>query len=148
MTDWIPVEERLPEDGVAVLVWIPASGCWIGERYHLYWMLNDECAAGDQGITHWMPLPEPPEEKPVFEWEPAVEAEAGRLHDDGESMSDYVCWHNFAEELPAEKLFNVNRSYDWYATGYGWIALVRDETLAKDQFEFRKTPLVNEPPQP
>ena len=67
---WIPVEERLPENGVRVLafnmraknkyigIWTrekdPGDGndCWFDSAG--WWYAFDE-------ITHWMPLPEPPE---------------------------------------------------------------------------------------
>lgn len=70
---WIPVEERLPEYNARVLVidvyagdgdefiaiWTreeypddPDGCCWIDERG--WWHALDE-------VTHWMPLPEPPE---------------------------------------------------------------------------------------
>ena len=75
---WIPVTERLPEYDVRVLaidvydtcdgdgtefigIWTrkeypddPDGCCWIDERG--WWHAIDE-------VTHWMPLPEPPEEK-------------------------------------------------------------------------------------
>ncbi len=72
MPRWIPVEERLPEYGVRVLetdmyeeddctgIWTreedkdDADGCWHDE--HDWWHALDE-------VTHWMPLPEPPEEE-------------------------------------------------------------------------------------
>lgn len=70
---WIPVEERLPENGVPVL--INYIGCNDGE-YHpdgtavwtdlgCFWWegsLKDCDTEVAVPITHWMPLPEPPEE--------------------------------------------------------------------------------------
>ena len=63
---WIPVTERLPEDGERALVmrfdyvtntpfydllWFD-KGEWWNRRY-----------TGDYAVTHWMPLPEPPKEE-------------------------------------------------------------------------------------
>jgi len=58
---WISVEERLPEDGGLVLVHGGCAYCKNGE-----WMsVMDEGYRRPQTIlwtvTHWMPLPEPPE---------------------------------------------------------------------------------------
>ena len=69
--EWIKCSERMPEPGVEVLVWIdghrgPAwsnnhalvayrsaiSGHWLQERH--------ERSEPLIGVTHWMPLPEPP----------------------------------------------------------------------------------------
>ncbi len=68
LTRWIPVEERLPEvwrnDATAELVnymiYSPDFGVDIG-NYHAKakkWL----CMALPCTVTHWMPLPEPPEE--------------------------------------------------------------------------------------
>ena len=46
--EWISVEDRLPEEGEHILV------CYIDG-----WIC-DQHAPIDNGITHWMPLPEPP----------------------------------------------------------------------------------------
>ena len=67
MTSWISVEDRLPEDEQEVLYYrcayfaygfYKASGSWIdltmrdrdGEPHEYY-----------SGVTHWLPLPAPPE---------------------------------------------------------------------------------------
>ena len=65
---WIPVSERLPADGQEVLAWNnggqcekPWQGCVLCEHTK-----NGEWREFQErdlypGITHWMPLPEPPE---------------------------------------------------------------------------------------
>ena len=61
---WIPVEERLPEMGARVMVGHAVDG-WvgIGERVltgtYLHWEDDGEDL---HEPTHWMPLPEPPDE--------------------------------------------------------------------------------------
>ena len=63
---WISVEERLPDKGVFVVVYY---GHFIGNLMDVY-MWDGECWRSSTGyledaenITHWMPLPEPPEEE-------------------------------------------------------------------------------------
>lgn len=53
-TRWIPCSERLPEAGAEVLVFSRSRG--IAVDYY------DRCLFGYADVTHWMPLPEPPEE--------------------------------------------------------------------------------------
>lgn len=66
---WIPVEERLPEDRSDVLVvayWHERWGAYMGwcapERaaWSVHVGIRDR---SDIAVTHWMPLPEPPEEE-------------------------------------------------------------------------------------
>lgn len=71
---WIPVEERLPENGVPVLINYIASddgkyhpdGTAVWTDYGCFWWegsLEDCDTEVAVPITHWMPLPEPPEVK-------------------------------------------------------------------------------------
>lgn len=59
-SEWILVEERLPEPHHHVIGWQPGfartAEVWIGSSGQ--WIGGDFEPAGD--ITHWMPLPEPP----------------------------------------------------------------------------------------
>ena len=63
--EWISVKDRLPEDNTNVLVYrgsLISVYTYIGhnewEDDYGYWSRTD-----DDGITHWMPLPEPPKEE-------------------------------------------------------------------------------------
>ena len=62
---WIPVEERLPEENVEVLVSVDENSDDCG--YHVCLYRGDEWVRSESGyifgVTHWMPLPEPPEVK-------------------------------------------------------------------------------------
>lgn len=67
LPQWIPVEERLPEDRSDVLVvtyWHERWGVYMGwcapERaaWSVHVGIGDR---NDVAVTHWMPLPEPPE---------------------------------------------------------------------------------------
>ena len=60
---WIPVTERLPDEGRHVLAWsevgdVYETAFWNGVRWIVTWE-HDEFV----GVTHWMPLPEPPREE-------------------------------------------------------------------------------------
>lgn len=58
---WIPVGERLPERGDVVIGYAPCHGNpWVGEAFRSGERLLDALGR-DLGITHWQPLPEPPE---------------------------------------------------------------------------------------
>lgn len=64
---WIPVTERLPQNYISVLVYLP------GERplptvHEAYiggdgeWHSSVVYGVENEGVTHWMPMPEPPKE--------------------------------------------------------------------------------------
>lgn len=60
-TDWISVNDRLPEEDVRVLVWLNTNRSYTkidtDRRFEGKWVRW----ASD--VTHWMPLPTPPTEK-------------------------------------------------------------------------------------
>ena len=63
--EWIPVTERLPELHTKVLCCGVKGGRFIAETSewgegHLYWTKRD--GKGCPEVTHWMPLPKPPNE--------------------------------------------------------------------------------------
>ena len=57
MSEWISVEERLPEESEPVLCYHPdvenPSKMYVGNLPHKYYRHNWKC-------THWMPLPDTP----------------------------------------------------------------------------------------
>jgi hypothetical protein len=64
---WIPVSERMPQDGKAVLV---LDNCPHADRRFIGMVLNGEWCDnnfyildGRRTPTHWMPLPAPPSDK-------------------------------------------------------------------------------------
>jgi len=69
--EWIDLDERRPPPGIPVLVAKfddrPKFKCYfvhIASRYHDFWYEGENqknLENKDAFITHWMPLPEPPE---------------------------------------------------------------------------------------
>ena len=62
----VSVEERLPEKNAQVLMWsakwnIAEAGSYYNGRFWVYSEIGDAYIADD--ITHWMPLPAPPEKE-------------------------------------------------------------------------------------
>lgn len=58
---WISVKDKLPETGTDVLVWLPTDG-WCELAFYTF---AGEWFAGEAGLcnpSHWMPLPDRPEE--------------------------------------------------------------------------------------
>jgi len=63
---WIPVEERLPPDNVAVLVNHDGGGVEMAFRERGRWFVSHAgFSVPDCSYTHWQPLPAPPSEGEV-----------------------------------------------------------------------------------
>ena len=60
---WIPVEERLPDEGSGGVLGFRRSDIAAGEHsYGMAWNHGGKLAWNEPMTpTHWMPLPEPPE---------------------------------------------------------------------------------------
>jgi len=67
--EWIPVTERLPEDGSDVLAYLKNADNSRIAAANYYKGTWQDCVMGrlyltEEGfVTHWMPLPEPPKEE-------------------------------------------------------------------------------------
>jgi len=60
--DWIDVDDQMPEERVTVLVAIRTPGIPFTIAYHF--AHNWHAGFGESvDVTHWMPLPEPPEKQ-------------------------------------------------------------------------------------
>lgn len=64
---WISVEERLPDIDAEVLIYTD-EGLYDVAQYsggERFWTLerNPVCWVTASGVTHWLPLPEPPKEE-------------------------------------------------------------------------------------
>ena len=57
MIEWISVKERPPKDNERVLAYRPNEDITCSMVLMWGWALR---SAAKRGITHWMPLPEPP----------------------------------------------------------------------------------------
>ena len=66
---WISVKDRMPEPGVNVLARCFYHECWQMFVCHVSKINTGHWYTGITGqwvqVTHWMPLPEPPEEKTI-----------------------------------------------------------------------------------
>ena len=63
MGKWIRVEDRLPEKPMNYLIYVPP--CYVNVVYYngFEWVVDvGEYCFNAYEITHWMPLPEPPED--------------------------------------------------------------------------------------
>ena len=60
LQQWIPVSERLPEKTGYYLV--HHKGGFVAERYFYEEAPEQFVPFGNEPVTHWMPMPEPPKE--------------------------------------------------------------------------------------
>ena len=61
-SEWVSVEERLPEEKQRVIVRCERVGTSVGWILWGNWMADIGPDAGK--VTHWMPLPAPPDRRP------------------------------------------------------------------------------------
>ena len=62
--EWVSVEERLPPPNVRVLAYRPDEDDNSPYKYTNMWGWAVKESIRHRGITHWMPLPAPPESRP------------------------------------------------------------------------------------
>lgn len=63
--EWVKCSDTMPHDNQSVLVCIDGREVWDGFTYHdeSGEFVDDYCMSlVDEIITHWMPIPNPPEE--------------------------------------------------------------------------------------
>ena len=62
--EWIKCSDRLPEKETMVLTYSPETNLrWGMIAFHGAWEVAIEGMETVSGITHWMPLPQPPKEE-------------------------------------------------------------------------------------
>lgn len=64
MAEWISTMDRLPEIGERVLVCTMPGSVDLGMRVQGMVFVNSAIGGSIYTVTHWMPLPEPPEATP------------------------------------------------------------------------------------
>jgi len=66
MSEWISVKDRLPEYDTKFLVYFESGNMsvkWWWAMEWDRWLYHVEKNVGPDKITHWMPLPNPPDNK-------------------------------------------------------------------------------------
>lgn len=58
--EWVSVEERLPDDNERVIAYRPNEADVSAYKYCVMWGWSVKMSMKHRGISHWMPLPEPP----------------------------------------------------------------------------------------
>lgn len=64
--EWIKCSEKMPEVGQKILTYTPSEGEYMMGEYDepesVYIYVGGGFVGGYSQFTHWMPLPQPPEE--------------------------------------------------------------------------------------
>ena len=71
--EWVSVEERLPEESDGMVLFTNGRAVTSGYRNHMFRMSDEEGVyapairkgGGYMRVTHWMPLPAPPDRRPT-----------------------------------------------------------------------------------
>ena len=58
--EWIPVDERLPDDNDRVIAFRPNESETSAYKYCVMWGWSVKASLKHRGITHWMDMPHPP----------------------------------------------------------------------------------------
>lgn len=58
--DWTSVNDRFPEDNERVIAYRPNEPETSAYKYCVMWGWSVKSSLKHRGITHWMPLPQPP----------------------------------------------------------------------------------------
>ncbi len=60
MSEWISVKDRLPSTIGHYIAYSPGMITWVFFSSNKKWCFDNTFL---KGVTHWMPLPKPPEDK-------------------------------------------------------------------------------------
>jgi hypothetical protein len=61
MNEWIPIDQKLPDDDTLVLITLSYQEVWVAFRDGDVWRYVSADIVEKDLITHWMRLPAPPE---------------------------------------------------------------------------------------
>jgi hypothetical protein len=62
---WTPVDERLPDNDLLVLIAVNDDDTWTGYHINGAWRYSDGFPIEKERVTHWMPMPTPPVASPT-----------------------------------------------------------------------------------
>jgi hypothetical protein len=62
---WTPINERLPDNDLLVLIAVNDDDTWTGYHINGAWRYLDGFPIEKERVTHWMPMPTPPVANPT-----------------------------------------------------------------------------------